>query len=65
MKAPSSDWRVSIPLTDLVSLLNFSEDLESMKKENAQLRRELEGLRNMFSEVTQQLGDVKRELKRR
>lgn len=65
MKAPSSDWRVSIPLKDLVSLLNFSEDLESIKKENSQLRRELEGLRNMFSEVTQQLGDVKRELKRR
>ena len=65
MNPPPSDWRVSIPLKDLVSLLNFSEDLESMNKENAQLRRELEGLRNMFSEVTQQLGDVKRELKRR
>lgn len=65
MKSSPSDWRVSIPLKDLVSLLNFSEDLESMKNENAQLRRELDGLRNMFSEVAQQLGDVKRELKRR
>lgn len=65
MKSSPSDWRVSIPLKDLVSLLNFSEDLESMKNENAQLHRELDGLRNMFSEVAQQLGDVKRELKRR
>lgn len=65
MKSSPSDWRVSIPLKDLVSLLNFSEDLESMKNENAQLRREMDGLRNMFSEVAQQLGDVKRELKRR
>ena len=65
MKSSPSDWRVSIPLKDLVSLLNFSEDLESMKNENAQLRRELDGLRNMFSEVAQQLRDVKRELKRR
>ena len=65
MKSSPAVWRVSIPLKDLVSLLNFSEDLESMKNENAQLRRELDGLRNMFSEVAQQLGDVKRELKRR
>ncbi len=60
-----SDWKVTLPIKDLLSLLNFSEDLEKMKEENKQLRRELEGLRSMFSEVCQQFGDVKRELKRR
>lgn len=60
-----SDWQVTLPIKDLVSLLNFSEDLQRMKDENKQLRREMEGLQNMFSEVCQQFGDVKRELKRR
>ena len=60
-----SDWQVTLPIKDLLSLLNFSEDLEKMKEENKQLRRELEGLRSMVSEVCQQFGDVKRELKRR
>ena len=60
-----SEWQVTLPIKDLISLLNFSEDLQKMKDENRQLRREMEGLQNMFSEVCQQFGDVKRELKRR
>ena len=60
-----SDWQVTLPIKDLISLLNFSDDLQKMKDENKQLRREMEGLQNMFSEVCQQFGDVKRELKRR
>lgn len=60
-----SEWQVTLPIKDLISLLNFSEDLQKMKDENKQLRREMEGLQNMFSEVCQQFGDVKRELKRR
>lgn len=65
MVTPPSKWQVTLPIDDLMSLLNFSEDLEKMKKENRQLRQELEGLRNMFSEVMQQFGDIKRELKGR
>lgn len=60
-----SEWQVTLPIKDLISLLNFSEDLQKMKDENKQLRREMEGLQNMFSEVCQQFGDVKRELRRR
>ena len=60
-----SEWQVTLPIQDLVSLLNFKDDLQKMKDENKQLRREMEGLQNMFSEVCQQFGDVKRELKRR
>lgn len=65
MADKAADWQVTLPIKDLVSLLNFSEDLQRMKDENKQLRREMEGLQNMFSEVCQQFGDVKRELKRR
>lgn len=65
MAAPKSKWQVTLPIDDLMSLLKFSEDLERMKQENKQLRQELEGLRNMFSEVMQQFGDIKRELKGR
>ncbi len=65
MAAPKSKWQVTLPIDDLMSLLKFSEDVERMKQENKQLRQELEGLRNMFSEVMQQFGDIKRELKGR
>ena len=48
-----------------MTLLTFAEEVERIEKENKQLRQELDGLRNMFSEVCQQFGDIKRELKRR
>lgn len=65
MAAPKSKWHVTLPIDDLMFLLKFSEDVERMEQENKQLRQELEGLRNMFSEVMQQFGDIKRELKGR
>lgn len=65
MDTKPSNWQVTLPIKDLMTLLTFSEDVERIEKENKQLRQELEGLRNMFSEVCQQFGDIKRELKRR
>lgn len=65
MDTKPSNWQVTLPIKDLMSLLTFAEDVERIEKENKQLRQELEGLRNMFSEVCQQFGDMKRELKRR
>lgn len=65
MDTKPSNWQVTLPIKDLMSLLTFAEDVERIEKENRQLRQELEGLRNMFSEVCQQFGDIKRELKRR
>lgn len=62
---PGQDWRVSIPLDELMALVNFQEDVERMHAENEQLRRELDGLRNMFTDLAIQFGDVKRELKGR
>ena len=65
MDTKPSNWQVTLPIKDLMTLLTFAEDVERIEKENKQLRQELEGLRNMFSEVCQQFGDIKRELMRR
>lgn len=62
---PGQDWRVSVPLDELMALVNFQEDVNRIHTENMQLRRELEGLRNMFTDLSVQFGDVKRELKGR
>lgn len=59
------DWSVNIPFADLQMLLNNVELMEKAQEENAQLRRELEGLRNMFSELQTAFGELRRELKGR
>ena len=58
MDTKPSNWQVTLPIKDLMTLLTFAEDVERIEKENKQLRQELEGLRNMFSEVCQQFGDI-------
>ena len=59
------EWSVNIPFADLQQLLNQLESTDAMKRENAQLRRELDGLRNMFSELLDQFGELRRELRGR
>ena len=59
------EWRVSVPLDELNALLNFKQDVERIHDENVQLRRELDGLRNRFNELSVQFGEVKREVKGR
>jgi len=61
----AGDWMVSIPLDELMKLKQQPEMFDQLKAENAQLRRELDALRNLFSEMIQQFGDIKRELRRR
>ena len=51
-------------LSQLLALKQQPEMFEQMKQENAQLRRELDALRNMYSEMIQQFGDIKRELRK-
>ena len=60
----ADDWMVSLPLSQLLALKQQPEMFEQMKQENAQLRRELEALRNLFSELITQFGDIKRELRK-
>lgn len=59
------EWSVNIPFADLYQLVNHLESTDALKRENAQLRRELDGLRNMFSELLDQFGELRRELRGR
>lgn len=60
--APKPEWYVSLPFSDLNKLLHEKELLEEMKKDNAQLRREMDGLRTMFNELLTTFGELRREL---
>ena len=60
----ADSWLVSLPLDELIKLKQQQELFDEMKKENAQLRRELDALRNLYSEMIQQFGDIKRELRK-
>lgn len=60
----ADEWTVSLPLSQLLALKQQPEMFEQMKQENAQLRRELDALRNLYSEMIQQFGDIKRELRK-
>lgn len=42
-----SDWLVQVPLSQLVELQNMMNNQDKLAKENAQLRREVEGLRGI------------------
>ena len=60
--AADHNWFVSIPFSDLEKLLHEEKLLDDMKKENAQLRREMDGLRNMFNELLTTFGELRREV---
>lgn len=59
--SPRSDWFVQVPLHELVALQELPAQMDKLRAENAQLRRELEGVRGMLSEAIQLFGDLRRE----
>lgn len=61
----SKEWYVNIPFSDLNMLVNQLEILDSIQEENAQLRREMDGLRNMYNDLLVVFGELRRELKGR
>lgn len=61
---PGNDWLVQVPLSELVALQNMTSEFDKLRAENAQLRREVEGLRRVQSETMQVLGDLRREFRR-
>lgn len=56
----SSEWTVQVPVNDLLALMGLKDDLDRVTAENAQLRREMDGLRRIQSESMQVLGDLRR-----
>lgn len=59
------EWMVSIPFSDLNKLINQLDTMDAIIQDNAQLRRELDGLRNLFTELQIAFGELRRELKGR
>ena len=60
-----NEWYVNIPFSDIHKLVDHLGELDSMRKENAQLRREMDGLRNLYSELLTAFGELRREIKKR
>jgi len=57
----ADDWFLQVPLSALVALQGLPGQLEEMKKDNAQLRKELEALRRMYFELLDKFSELKRE----
>lgn len=55
-----SQWMVQVPINDLMQLMQMKDTFDTMKQENAQLRREMEGLRRIQSEQMEVIGDLRR-----
>lgn len=55
------EWYVNIPFSDLHKLVNQLESMDTLKADNAQLRREMDGLRNMFNELLVKFGELRKE----
>ena len=60
---PTQDWSLQVPLSALVALQGLPERMKTLEAENAQLRRELEALRQIQSQTLQLIADIKRERK--
>ena len=60
---PANDWTLQIPLSDLVALQGLPGRMQQLEAENKQLRRELEALRLIQSEMMIRLSDAIRERK--
>lgn len=60
---PENDWLIQVPLSELVALKNMSGEFAKLREENEQLRREIQGLRRVQSEMMQLCGDFRKALK--
>lgn len=56
-------WMVQIPIDDIIALYGAIEENDKTKAENAQLRREIDGLRKIQSECMLLLGDLRQQIK--
>ena len=55
---PAPDWNIQIPLSELVALQGLPARMAQLEAENHQLRRELDALRNIQSEMMMKLSDA-------
>lgn len=58
-----NDWLIQVPLTELLTLKNMTVEFDKLREENAQLRREIQGLRRIQSDMMELCGELRRALK--
>ena len=58
-------WLIQVPLDDLVVLQKLPQQMQQLQQDNEKLRRELEALRCIQSEMMELFGDFRRELRRK
>lgn len=56
-------WMVQVPIKELLALCGLKDELERISAENKQLRREIDGMRNIQSQMMELLGDYRRKEK--
>ena len=61
----TSDWSIQIPLSSLVALQGLPMRMEELEKANVQLRRELEALRTINSQLMEVVANLRQELHKR
>ena len=60
----ASDWSIQIPLSELVALQGLPARMERLQEDNAQLRREVNALHALYSQLLQAFSDYKRDLRK-
>lgn len=55
-----SDLTVNVPLDDLIKLYNAANEFEANSRSYEQLRREMEGMRSMLSEIMILIGELRK-----
>ena len=58
-------WTVQVPIEDIIALWGALQEQDRTAAENKQLRREVEGLRNMQNECMMLIGDLRKQLNTR
>lgn len=63
MSRPSirdSSWYVQVPLQDLLSMQNMVKELDQLRNENAQLKRQIDGVHRTVYELMGAFNDFKK-----
>lgn len=60
----TDNWLIQIPLSELVALQALPAEMDKIRADNQQLRREIDGLRRIQSEILQAFSDLRRSLRK-
>lgn len=58
--ADRNDWSVNVPMSDLIRIFERLEAQDKTDSEVKQIRNEIDGLRGMFRELMDALGEIRR-----